>query len=567
MSEPYHILGPQGQTLYPSTRNNPRKYRRQQPLYREMKRSITQRDHAEMVADCTQLAARIPILGGACRQMGEWAFAGDSWQPIYYGENEAWGDLATDYLVHEVFPNCIRRTPHKSLIKAMQVSAKGWLVQGDDLALFGTDENNRPTMTVIPATAIGNGDPKQGWWNVVAVNFGGLDIDPSGYGVCNGGKFDGFRIYNGIIYDDNDEPIAARVLGWKRAEAGDSDNASVNGFQPTYADFQLGFKYGAHMAFPYEWHGMGRPIPRISSAATAWKDFEERDDAFQKGIKLAATKMVIHQLAPGQDAVEARGDAAQQIITTDCNGNEQVVYVESLEGGNVTYIGSGESLQGADFENPHPNVEEFAIRKLRECVFDLGWLFEMIDLTTSQRASSRIGCALVNNSIWQLQTIGEERMFWFTKFAVAHGLANGKIPQPPVGSLDDAYKWTFGYPGELSVDMGNDVTASLNRLRYGLTSQRIESAKWGHVQKRIDKDRAKEAKGLLDRIKEALDYSNSLQLGFNAREIRDIFWQPSPNATVMASEKVDGSAGNGKPAPNNGTAENAKGAKSGNLEN
>ena len=130
-------------------------------------------------------------------------------------------------------------------------------------------------------------------------------------------------------------------------------------------------------------------------------------------------------------------------------------------------------------------------------------------------------------------------MFWFTKFAVGHGIANGLIPQPPAGSLDDAYKWTFGYPGELSVDMGNDVTASLNRLRYGLTSQRIESAKWGHVQKRIDKDRAKEAMGLLDRIKTALDYSNTLQLGFNAREIRDLFWQPSPNSSaIIASEKV-----------------------------
>ena len=78
----------------------------------------------------------------------------------------------------------------------------------------------------------------------------------------------------------------------------------------------------------------------MASAVPAWLDFKETDDHFKKGIKLAATKMIIHQLAEGQDGPQARGDAVQQITSTDADGNEQNIWVESTEGGDVTYIGS-----------------------------------------------------------------------------------------------------------------------------------------------------------------------------------------------------------------------------------
>lgn len=531
MSSASIICGPYGERLYPTPKDNPRKYQRGRPLPRDIKQAISQMDHADLVTNCTQIACSIPILSGALRQMSEWAFAGDSWQPIHYGADEAWGDVASNWLIHTVYKNCVRRTPNKKLIKAMQVSAKSWLVQGDDLALFSKDANNLPKMTVIPGTAIGNGDQKNGWWSKATVSgyIGGEMV--AGYGFCVGGKFDGYRIYNGIIFDDEDEPIAARVLGWSRKDGK---------WAESYLDFQLGFQYGAHLASPYDWHGMGRSIPRLASAVPAWLDFKETDDHIRKAVKLASTKMVIHKLAEGQDAPQALGDGVEMVEGTDSNGNAQTIFVQPTQGGDVTYIGSGEDLAGADFQNPHKNVEEFVTRKLRENVFDLGWLFELIDLSSTGRAPTRLGCELVNNSIWQLQTDGEERMEWFTKFAIACGITHKHIPAPAPGPLDEAYLWTFGYPKEMSVDAGNDVKASLDRIRYGLTSQRVESAKWGYVLKRIRRDRQKENFALVDDADALVKYAKSKGHDLPFLKATEMFFMPSASPAQIPQQPAAG---------------------------
>lgn len=528
MSEAYKVCGPRGERLYPSPMTQASKYRPRRSLARDMKAAVTQFDHAELVTNCTQIICATPILSAAVRQMTEWAFAGDSFQPIHAGVNEVSGSIAEDWLLRDVFPNCVRRTTHKSLIKGMQVSARGWIAQGDDLALF-SEVNGMPMMTIIPGTCIGNGD--KSWWAGTSVTSGTGWTNPSGFGTCLGGKFDGYRIYNGIIFDDTEEPIAARVLGWKKSKGSNST------WDPAYNDFELGFQHGAHLASPYDWHGMGRAVPRLSAQVPDWLDFRERDDLFQKGIKLAASKTVIHKLREGQDAVEARGDSATQIKTTDANGEEMIVWVEETKGGDVTYIGSGEELEGMAFENPHPNVEDFAVRKARECLSDLGWPYELTDLNSSGRAASRTTCELVNNSLWQLQVIGEVRMDWFAKYAVAVGLKNGKIPPWTSGPLDDPYQWTFGYPREMTVDAGNDLKAWLDMLRIGITSQRIGAGRLGHILKKVRRDRLKEGFALIDDAKALVDYAKTkAQYELPFQKAMEFFYQPSASPAQVPNE-------------------------------
>lgn len=490
-----------------------------------------------MVEISAKLASSLPALRGAIRQKSEWAFAGDSWQPIYFGKHEAWGEIATDWLAHVVFPNAVLGNTRKDLIKAMQVSGMGWDIHGDDLALFSVGTENLPKMRIIPGTRIGNGSPTKGgvkgyWTQTVsggAYNMGSYEL--MGMGVCVGGRYDGYRIYNGIIFDDTDEPIAARVVGLKREN---------NGWVESVADFDLGFAAGAHLASEYEWHEMGRPLPRIAASILQWMHKEQVDANILKGIDNATRRTVIHKLPEGMDAAEARGDGAELLEVTDSTGNTQRIYVDTLDAGDVTYISSSENLEGLKYENPHPNLENFSKRIQSECLSDLGWPYELTDLASTGRAPSRIVCGLVNNSLWQKQVAGETRLNWFVKFAVSVGIQFGHIPPPPAGPLDEPYKWTFGYPAEMSVDQGNDDAAALNRLRYGLTSQRIEAARRGYVQKRIRTDRQKEVKALIDDAADLVKYAAAKGHELPFQRAVEFYWQPSPNsASIPAPAKPE----------------------------
>jgi hypothetical protein len=144
-----------------------------------------------------------------------------------------------------------------------------------------------------------------------------------------------------------------------------------------------------------------------------------------------------------------------------------------------------------------------------------------------------LSCELVNNSLWQKQVTGETRLFWFVKFAIAQGIKHRHIPPPPAGPLDEPYKFTFGYPKEMSVDAGNDVTASLNRLRYGLTSQRVESARWGYVLKRIRRDRQKEVFSLVDDADALVKHAASKGHDLPFLKAVEFFYQPSANAASL----------------------------------
>lgn len=535
-SPSYLICGPRGESLYPSPNDRPGKYRRTNPLQRDIKRSISEYDHAEKVTLCAQIAARIPTLSGAIRQKNEWAFPPDSWQPIFYHEyadNDVWADAAEDWLVHSVFPKALLGNARKDLIRSIAVSGMDADRHGRDLAIFKCDASTgfMPKMQVIPGTRIGNGKSGDGgWWSsqtVSQVGYGSDGARGSGYSVCKGGAFDGYRIYQGIIHDANDEPIAVRVLGLKPGMKGN--------WEETYLDVRL--TAATHLWSEYDWHGMGAPLPKMASAILKWMRKEEIDDLLLTGLANAAGQTVIHQLAEGEDAPTALGDGMDMVTTTDSDGNEQTVYVAPIGDGSTKYIGSKESLTGLKYENPHQNVQDFSRGNLLECLYDYGWPYSFVDSGGTGRAATRLDCDLANNSIWQKQCPGEQRLSAFLKFAIACGLTHKHIPAAPSGPLDAPYRWTFGYPREISVDAGNDVTAYLKLLQFGMTSQRIGAARWGYVLKRIAKDRLKESFMLADNTKKYIEYVRKSGMDITSPEYvaaSQFFYQSSPNPQMPA---------------------------------
>lgn len=520
------IYGPSGQEIYPSPRESPGKYRPRPLLNREIKRSISQYDHAELVSLSASICCRIPALRAAIRDKNSWAFS--NWLPIYLGENEAWGEAAEEYLTREVLPNALLRELREDFAWGMRVSGMGLDMHGDDLAIFTEDEYHNPKIDFIPAPRIGNGYPGIGWISTMFTGTYSTPMRADGMGIVQDSKsrFNGMPIYNGVIRKDG-KPIGVRVQGY-----------DANGL-PMFFDVEIGMAAGTHYACEMEFFGQGRGLPRPAASVLHWCKKEEIDDQFLKGLANAAQRAVIHRLAPGMDAQSSRGNAIQTTNATQVNADgsttDTAVFVEYSQDGNVVYIGADEDLAGIQFENPHPNAEAFAVRILMECLADLGWPYALLDATATSRAPTRMETQKANNAIHERQTIAEARSIRFFQFAIAKGMENGRIPRNDAGI--DPYKWGVGYPAEMSVDQGNDVTAALNRLRMGLTNERIEAAKEGYIGKHIRQQREKEVRQLMLAADRACKFAKTLgHETFTFDQAMALFYQPGPNPPQPAAQ-------------------------------
>lgn len=521
-----------GQQIYPTPRESPGKYKPRPILNREIKRSISQYDHAELVSLSASLCCRIPALRAAIRDKNSWAFS--NWMPVYMGENEAWGEAAEDWLIHEVMPNAMLRELRADYGWGMKVSGMGLDMHGDDLCIFTEDEKHDPKIDFIPSPRIGSGLAGMGYTTSM---FSGAfaTVRADGQGIVPDGQFKGLPIYNGIIRKGG-ILVALRVLGYD-----DKGN-------PTFTDFRLGTAFGTHYACEMEFFGQGRGVPRPSASVLHWMNKEDIDDQFLKGLKNAAERTVIHKLPPGQDAAMARGNAIQESIVqgvkldnsgnavTDANGDpvleDKSIFMEKTADGTVTYIGSDEDLAGLAYDQPHPNGEAFAVRVLMECFADIGWSWSLIDTSMTSRAPTRLETNKANNSISERQSIQEARSIRFFQHAIAKGMANGRIPKNDAGI--DPYKWSVGFPAQMSVDQGNDVTAALNRLKMGLTNERIEAAKEGYTDKHIRRQRRKEVKQLMQAADEAFNFAKGLgHDDFTFQQAMELFYQPNPNSTAQ----------------------------------
>lgn len=504
-----------GSRIYPSPRDSNGKYRRRSHIPREVKRAISQYDHAELVSLATQLACRIPSLRAAIRDKNSWAFS--YWQPIYMGDDDKWGEAAEEYLNNEVLPNAFFRELRPDFSWGMKMSGMGLDMAGDDLAVFTEDEQHNPKLHIVPSPLIGNAGKDWASNNVSS----GTPTKDDGLSEVTEGAYKGARIYNGLIKAGG-KWVAARVIGFDAK--GD----------PIFNDIPLGAS--AHFACETEFFGQGRGLPRIAASVLHWMNKEEIDDQFLKGLKNAAQRAVIHKLPPGMDAQQARGNniipTPQTVTSTNEAGvtttSEETIWVEYTQDGNVQYIGADEELGGIQFENPHPNAEAFAVRVLMECLADLGWSWSLIDTSMVSRAPTRMETSKANNSMTERQSIQEIRSIRFFQYSVARGMELGRIPKNRNGL--DPYKWGIGFPKEMSVDQGNDTKSALDRLRMGLTNERIEAAKEGLIAKRIRKDREKEVRELMKAASEAKKFAQSLgEDKFTFEQAMSLFYQPTAN--------------------------------------
>lgn len=464
---------PLSQGLYPSLRSNPKSYRPRPTLARDTRQQITSADRAELVSLSRQLFAQLGNLGTAIRDKNAWAF-GDGWDAHYTGNNSAWGEAATNFLTKQFFPNCDRhgRYNWKTLLK---LSGMAWDRDGDDVMLLTEDDSGSgfPKVEIIPATRIGNGG----------------DYSAQASKKIETGIYAGHEVSDGIIFNPAGKPVAVRVLG---RMVTDQFGSKTQEFQ----DFSLGYGGNADLAYQPEWCDQARGIPLVGRVILDWMDLQDIDVFLKRGIKRAASVGLISKTA------EAEAGLGNEVITeveeegTDAAGNAttRTLQYEEIEGGEMYYLGKdGEDLEALKFETPHPNVEAFIQRIERRGLAAVGWFYELLYLSESGRAATRLVCDLANQSIWQQQEIGYRRTFTAVRYALAKAMKNGFLPRNP-DPMDAYTAWEFGFPKQISVDAGNEEQADRENLKMGTTNEAQIAQKKGNHWKAIRRQRLAEIK-------------------------------------------------------------------------
>ncbi len=469
------ILGPNGQPvsyfLYPSPRWNLRQHKPRYWLAGDTKSNVSAYDRWEMVNYSRQLRAQIDVLDTAITSKNQWAF-GDAWDPHYCGSNPKWGQEAEEFLTQQFYPFCNVRGPLYHFKKALSLSGMAWDTDGDDLMVLTESENHFPQLAFFNCMRIGGGGRYSGAMQEAK--------DAKGQGTVEGGAYDGAKIFDGVISNKNGRMIAVRLVD----EDGNVSDVS---------------SFSCDLAYEPVWGDQGRGIPRVAVGLLRWMNLQDIDEFLQRGMKRAAAvglkfKTEEGEAGLGNEVITSEEDpqnlsAGQELVS---GGSAPKVFYEEIEGGEAYYFNSstGEDVEEFKFSNPHPNTEAFIERITRGALSSVGWFYELLDLSQTGRAPTRMLCDLGNQSIWSRQATGELRARRAVVYAIAKGMKHGFLSRNDDGA--DAYRWEFGFPKQLSVDAGNDEQADRENLKMGTTSKAILAQKRGLHRKTILRQRVEE---------------------------------------------------------------------------
>ena len=525
------LFGPNGKPvsyfLYPSPRWNLKSYRPRYWLSADTKTNVSEYDRWELVNYSRQLFAQIGNLSTAIGHKNSWAF-GDAWEPHYAGTNPKWGQEASEFLRMQFYPFCNLRGPQYDLARSLQISGQLWDVDGDDAMILTETESGFPALAFFPSTRIGTqATGTRGSMDRTKSQVGGSS------GIVNGGPFDGAKIFDGVILDRNSRMIGLRII----AEDGTvSDVPSFN----------------CDLSYEPDWHDQGRGIPRTAVCLLRWMNRQDIDEFLQRGMKRAASIGLKFKRQGGEaglgnevitSEVDTQIDGAGDQAIQEAGSTPPKVYYEELEGGEMYYLDSDgrEEIEPLNYQNPHPNSEAFIERIERECLGNLGWPYEMINVGKTGRAPTRLVCDLANQSIWARQRTGYRRWKRIITYAVAKAMKSGYLSKNNDGL--DPYLWEPGFPKVVSVDQGNDAAADREAFKLGLTSRQILMQKVGFHWQDVSHQREVELRQLVETATQlSKDYP---QLRFE--QAMELLEQRNPNPQILGGQGPGSAPGPSSP--------------------
>jgi len=401
-----------------------------------------------------ELFAKMPIVSAAILNKNHVA-VGDAWQPVFAGNirNDAdkeWAKAAIDWLVNDLYPNINWRGQNFSFNDTLVLTGKDCDVDGGSLMVYRTTKSGLPRIELVPTDLIGSRDNTS---------------------VVEGGLYDGYKIYDGIIFNSDNMPIALNILGSSK------DN-----------DQQISL-FNCQYIFEPCWDGQVHGVSRIANAVTTLMDIKDINQMLKVTVKNFATKGIIHSNAKGAAPKGKRvfGVAVPaQPSSVQVKGESQnKIFFESVNKGGTEYISSldGSEIKPFNFDRPSPNTEAFIFRISSEAIASIGWFIELIEPSKLNGTSVRLIQDQARKLITWRQATLERRARAIVQYSLAKAMQLGLVP------MTDNKTWMrffFNRPAELTVDSGYDNTAQIQSLQLGISTKAEICARRGQDWKDVD---------------------------------------------------------------------------------
>lgn len=486
-----------GRNLYPSPLSHPQDNRPKPIVRAKIYENQTPFARWEQVNFSKVLSTRLTGIDAALSMKSKYT-VGDAWHISYMGDNAKWG-MKLEELFHEsYFRNCNVIGPAADWHSTLRTLSRAFDVEADFGVWFdGVDTPGRKAtgqFQILDYSRFGTGIG----WNV-AVNSGldqcrELGNAPYGYNYANGyysgwgsylpfyiindpaSPFDGQRIIDGVIVDQNLRLLGYRILGYN--DKGQMTNADVSK-DAVHFNYEVG-----------DWINQLRGVPTLANLLDDANSVSDILYYWKQGVQLASQKMVWRKSIDGRP-LNGVQETEVQVPQADGTTVTKVIAVEDAPAGLVEMsTRRGEELGTLDLNRPSMEEREF-VKLVETAYFHKHWPRCLIYPDDAARAGSRSVAQQVQVSIRGRQMNLERTARWMADRKIAHAMQGGEIPRND--NLNDAWKYGFSLPGKYTVDEGNDGKMMLSMLGrccisrgticndMGLQEKKVLRSNWNSV--------------------------------------------------------------------------------------
>jgi hypothetical protein len=410
-----------------------------------------------LISDSRYIASTFPLVQGGVQQKSHYVSQA-GFTPVFTGKNKGWGRIARAALIqaHRVIDV---RGGLFHWNKNWQIGCTMFDIDGSFFVVRGETDTGYPQLQFLEAHRIGS-------------RYGSIED------YVTKGPYQGLRILNGIIYNENGREVAYRVLG-ATAEL-DRDISAMDMH---------------HVAAP-RWYSDGRPFPSIAYSILDWYDAKEARGFQRTKQKVNSAITLVETNATGKAPADPYGNATdlnerqrQPAIGTKDSPVDPVMRM--IGGGLIRYVKAGSgNLQSHADNTPGNGWLQFDERIVAGAFVGMDWRAEMLNLSApGGGALTRAFADQINTSLYSrwgdlIPHVYQDEMYILRKL-----IKRGDVPDN-----EEWMKWGYVPPAEFTVDGGRSAKTDIEAVLAGTDALQFIVGRYGKTMEDIYRAQAEDVK-------------------------------------------------------------------------